>query len=82
MKVVIYGQRELYYTYYYLECLPFMEIQIKKYYYQWKKEFSVLIVKLNLYLFLNKVPEFKGVSDLAKDLIKKMIIKPENRLTA
>ena len=36
----------------------------------------------SIYLFIVLVPEFKGVSDSAKDLISKMLTKPDKRIKA
>jgi hypothetical protein len=35
-----------------------------------------------MHLFIPLVPQFKGVSDLAKDLIKKILVPESQRLTA
>jgi hypothetical protein len=45
-----------------------------------KKESIALTV--NLFYLILKVPEFNGVSEMAKELIKNMIAKPDKRFTS
>lgn len=82
MSPVTFGLLELYYTFCCQEFLHFSVTPILRFLNQFRREniHSIVLNYSRLSYFI--VPEFKNVSESAKDLIKHMITSPEQRYTA